>query len=135
MIPAGRLKTNKLVCLGAPMRIAVIAALLLIDLYSCAWAQQPIWDRLLPPEEFDRPFDGQVSVWIVTQDHIRRHHCPKAKFNMGFALACAQKIVGTCYIFKVTDDELKQLGFDPDVVMRHEIGHCNGWRSDHRGAR
>ena len=117
-------------------RIAVIAALLLIGLYSCAWAQQPqIWDRLLPPEEFDHPFNGQVSVWIVTQDHIRRHHCPTSKFSMGVALACAQKIVGTCYIFKVTDDELKQLGFDPDVVMRHEIGHCNGWGSDHRGAR
>jgi len=123
------------------MRIAVIAALLLIGLYNCAWAQTPgyasppTWVKLLPPEEFDHPFDGTVSVWIVTQDHIRRHHCPRAKFSMGVALACSQKIAGTCYIFKVPDDEIKQIGFDPDIVMRHEIGHCNGWGSDHKGAR
>lgn len=111
-----------------------LAFFVLFGLYSCAWAQGG-WGRLLPPEEFDHPFDGHVSVWIATQDAIRRHHCPRATFNLGVALACMQKVAGTCYIFKVTDDELKQLGLDPDVVMRHEVGHCNGWGPDHRGAR
>ena len=64
------------------MRIAAIAALLLIGLYNCAWAAKtgicltPDLGKLLPPEEFDHPFDGPVSVWLSTQDHIRRFIAP-----------------------------------------------------------
>ena len=30
----------------------------------------------------------------------------------------------------LTDDELAQRGWDYNIVLRHEIGHCNGWHHD-----
>ena len=40
-----------------------------------------------------------------------------------------------CAIVKLSDDKVRAEGFDPDVFMRHEIGHCNGWPGTHKGAR
>ena len=40
-----------------------------------------------------------------------------------------------CAIVKVSDDQIRAAGYDPEVFMRHELGHCNGWGSDHKGAR
>jgi hypothetical protein len=63
-------------------------------------------------------------------------------------MACAFKSAGTppgkpsgyCRIIIANDDLLhdrvKALGFwDFEIILRHEIGHCNGWDGDHKGAR
>ena len=34
-----------------------------------------------------------------------------------------------------SDKTIKAVGVIPAVVFRHEQGHCNGWGSDHKGAR
>jgi hypothetical protein len=57
------------------MRITLAIALLLSPV-SSAWAQ------FLPPEEFDRPFDGPTVFRIARdQDEVRR--ICKAAFNTG----------------------------------------------------
>jgi hypothetical protein len=33
-----------------------------------------------------------------------------------------------CTIWIVTDAELR--GYDYDIVLRHELDHCNGWQHD-----
>jgi hypothetical protein len=91
--------------------------------------------RLLPPEEFDRPYDGDVIYEAARdQDHVRAL-CRGMNFNLGVALGCSRVIMGVCYIIKVPDAEIRAVGHDPDVFMRHEMGHCNGWPAIHRGAR
>ena len=40
-----------------------------------------------------------------------------------------------CTIHIVDDKVIRAAGYEPDVIRRHEIGHCNGWPADHRGAR
>jgi hypothetical protein len=30
---------------------------------------------------------------------------------------------------------VRAAGHDPDIILRHEIGHCNGWGPNHEGAR
>jgi hypothetical protein len=40
-----------------------------------------------------------------------------------------------CWIVLSSDDVIKAAGWTPEVVLRHERGHCNGWPKDHAGAR
>jgi hypothetical protein len=41
-----------------------------------------------------------------------------------------------CLVVIGDEDILLTLGvFDAKVVLRHEIGHCNGWPGDHPRAR
>jgi hypothetical protein len=50
-------------------------------------------------------------------------------------LACSYKAGTTCKIIIAADAIIRMNGFDPDLVYRHEIGHCHGWPADHKGAR
>jgi hypothetical protein len=34
-----------------------------------------------------------------------------------------------------TEEEIEAAGYTLAVVMRREIGHCDGWPNDHPGAR
>jgi hypothetical protein len=38
-----------------------------------------------------------------------------------------------CTVWIMTDEELRKAGWDYNIVLRHEIGHCNGWRHDEDG--
>ena len=64
---------------------------------------------------------GDLAIWPVRTQQQVRNACPNAKFNLGYALACAWRFSETCWIVMVPDDH-------------HEIAHCNGWPGDHRGA-
>lgn len=91
---------------------------------------------ILPPEEYDRPYDGELYERTVSQEDIRGR-CPSIK--MAFALGCAIKDwIGpkTCLVLIAPDKDLKAAGnYRREDVRRHEIGHCLGWPADHRGAR
>lgn len=112
------------------MRIIAILLLLL----SNAHAQTA--GKFLPPEEFDHPYDGRIVIQMARDYDDVRLLCPSMKFTMT-PLGCAYQIRGTklCAIVKVSDDTIRAVGFDPEVFMRHETGHCNGWGADHKGAR
>jgi hypothetical protein len=91
-------------------------------------------ERLVPPKEYDHPFDGElIEVTALDQDNVRRW-CPTAKFPR-WALGCMPELrPGRCWIVLAPDDVIKAAGFPPELVRRHEIAHCNGWPADHRGA-
>ena len=50
-------------------------------------------------------------------------------------LARFRKDLSACYIALPTDRILAANHTTYAAVMRHEIGHCNGWPDDHKGAR
>jgi hypothetical protein len=37
-------------------------------------------------------------------------------------------------IIILDDASLARLGWNSDIIIRHELGHCNGWPADHPGA-
>ena len=102
---------------------------------------------ILPPVRFDKPpFDGiDVTEQVVKSRAEIRKRCPDVKFEPGFDLACSRimrfydatgevtKVFCTIHI--VGDNVIRAAGYEPDNIRRHEIGHCNGWPPDHRGAR
>ena len=38
-------------------------------------------------------------------------------------------------ISMVNDEVLRKWGWNSGLILRHEIGHCNGWAGDHPGIR
>jgi hypothetical protein len=101
---------------------------------------------ILPPVRFDKPPSDDVDVTeqVVKSGAELRKRCPDVKFEPGFDLACSRIFsfyAGTevtkviCTIHIVGDNVIRAAGYEPDDIRRHEIGHCNGWPPDHRGAR
>ena len=102
---------------------------------------------ILPPVRFDKPpFDGiDVTEQVVKSRAEIRKRCPDFKFERGADLACSRILrfyaatgevtAVSCTIHIVNDKVIRAAGYEPDNVRRHEIGHCNGWPADHRGAR
>jgi len=112
--------------------ISVLVITLLPALATVSHAQR----GLLPPEEFDHPYDGRIVIQMARDQAEVRELCKGMVFH-GPALGCARgrRDFKICYIAKVSDDEIRAAGYDPEHFMRHEIGHCNGWPPSHVGAR
>jgi hypothetical protein len=90
---------------------------------------------IIPPPEYDHPYDGILIVIPARdQEHIREI-CPDAKFSLGVALGCSVRQEGICGVALAPNNTISAAGFPPELVKRYEIAHCNGWPADHRGAR
>jgi hypothetical protein len=93
----------------------------------------------LPPTQYDVPYTGELTIWITDKKNIGEH-CAKvvvAPSQSWAGIACSffTKSRSRCIIYIVRDDVLRAAGYHPIGVLRHEIGHCNGWGSDHAGSR
>ena len=88
------------------------------------WPGRPL---LLPPVEYDYPYAGKLTVTRV--DDVKAA-CPRAAYGRGTPMGCARVPAPgheECEIFLLPDDLILAMGYDPDHIYRHEIGHCNGW--------
>jgi hypothetical protein len=86
----------------------------------------------LPPVEYDKPFTGTVIIRrLETEEEIERHCKGSSK------LACAGHTADgkTCYLTIVNDNVLRSHHIPWAFVLRHEIGHCNGWTQKHENKR
>jgi hypothetical protein len=87
---------------------------------------------ILPPVEYDRPYDGELILNRLDTEQDVADFC-KLK---GPRLGCAYRIGYTrCVVTIASDASIRARGFTRDVVMRHELAHCLGWPGDHPGAR
>jgi hypothetical protein len=86
---------------------------------------------LLPPEQFDRPYQGEL---FIVERQIADVHgaCGGVGPRM---FACSMPIKGGCLIVlpKVEDGWITKE--QQERLLRHETGHCNGWGADHAGGR
>jgi hypothetical protein len=79
--------------------------------------------KLLPPVEYDHPFAG--DLYIVDG---------KGKCITDISIACADPHDTWCLI-SYEKERVVRSPMTINLVIRHEIAHCNGWPGDHRGAR
>jgi hypothetical protein len=101
---------------------------------------RPAW--ILPPPEYDHPYtEGPVWIRVVYSQADVRDKCEKARL-LDVALACGSSrylqsdpSVKACLITMASKDVIEAAGYTYEVVLRHEIGHCNGWPGDHPNAR
>lgn len=86
----------------------------------------------LPPAEYDHAYDGKLTIVRAPDAQVRERCLTASTYNPAFQmLGCSRRNTSgpnTCTIWIVTDDELRQLGWYYDIVLAHEVGHCNGWR-------
>ena len=87
--------------------------------------------RQLPPPEYDRPYTGRLTI-TRARDKVHLAQLCKLKTPN---IACAWPKADSCEIIMVPDEMIVADGFMPELVFRHERGHCESWPKDHPGQR
>jgi hypothetical protein len=93
--------------------------------------------RALPPLEYDHPYTGKLRIIRADKDLLLKK-CP-APLGLGAEqLACAYRAYPSeneCVMFLPSNDLLEITGWSEEILLRHEIGHCNGWPANHPNER
>lgn len=93
-------------------------------------------DHLVPPAEFDKPYQGKLTVTVARDQKHLDELCAGAGLPPGRAFACAEWTTGVCRIVLPPHSKTgKYRGYPVALIVRHEIAHCNGWARDHGGGR
>ena len=95
------------------------------------YPQQPmaLQQQMLPPKEFDYPYEGELTVNRLSRKQIQMQCWSARSTSTTMLLACSRAYTSTrCEVWMMAKDDLDQLGWSDDIVMRHELAHCNGWR-------
>jgi hypothetical protein len=93
---------------------------------------EPTPQGILPPVQYDRPYEGDLTIEIVATAEELRMRCKIYDLRV---LGCAFPKEKSCTIILVEDNLMRKRGWHMGILLRHEIGHCNGWSNDHLGAR
>src|SRR5262245_10238776 len=118
-----------------PLAAIIITALaIVICLAQSAQAWSTEYDYVLPPIEYDHPYSGQVYYQRAENPADIREKCRIPPSSDLKPYACAFREAGWCVIWLLPDEQLAIAAWPKDVILRHEIGHCNGWHG-HAGAR
>jgi hypothetical protein len=78
----------------------------------------------IPPPEYDGTYKGKLAVTNMEDYGVIRFLCKSTT-----AVACTVHTWTDCLIL------LGPGTWSSKDIMRHELGHCAGWPSDHPGAR
>lgn len=111
--------------------LTIATATLLTSPAAEAGPNDPTWN---PPARYDHPFTGKVVLRRYAQRYLKsacddlfaRHHI-KVETTYGMR-GCSAAKGNRCEILTV--DRTFE-GATPNAVLRHEMGHCNGWPADH----
>lgn len=121
------------------MRVSVLTVLVCLAV-TPAHGQAFYSYILLPPAKYDRSFDGRVVIERHSGKELKEHCIvPDPDGVMACALGGEIKpnsyyrgwMSGVCTVHMLNDQELLVRGQRYDLVLRHEIGHCNGWTGNH----
>jgi hypothetical protein len=88
--------------------------------------------KIFPPAEFDHFYEGDLTIKIVNTLEELHAVCQIENPKL---LACSQRNQDSCVIVLVKDEIMRQRQWTTGMLLRHEIGHCNGWGADHAGER
>jgi hypothetical protein len=96
---------------------------------------------LPPPAAYDKPFPGAVTINTAKDMDEMASWCSPHPLA-GQVLGCSFHYVHSltpdlryarCYIYIAPESYIRKFyGATPETVLRHEIGHCNGWPGDHQ---
>jgi hypothetical protein len=99
------------------------------------WAYVNLKFPEIPPVEYDHPFDGKATIYYATDEIWNPCGKTRKDYPDGDLAGCAWPHDGQCTIIIAPLKILRKYGLTPRIVLRHELGHCNGWGQDHAGAR
>jgi len=144
------------------MKLYFTLALLVLSIGSAHAEQLPAYPivllhteatthTILPPLEYDHPYKGKLTINVVRNAAEMEAACAGLPKIPGGRASCAEpstsrlmawlrgkegrKVYDSCVIHIRNDKDLRAMGWAPEIIRRHEIGHCNGWPGDHKGGR
>jgi hypothetical protein len=92
----------------------------------------PPTSLILPPVEYDKDYEGNLIVQEVATIEELLETC---KLTVKWALGCSTHTSWECHVYLVPESVMKKYGWWREAMLRHELGHCNGWPGDHPGQR
>jgi len=98
------------------------------------WAIANLRFKELPPVEYDRPYEGALLIIDVNSEEKLRQICghPPKGLNGDTMVGCARPgDPATIYLGPIP----ARAGLTRNIVIRHELGHLNGWSAAHEGMR
>jgi hypothetical protein len=113
------------------MKLALAGMLALASVSCTQHAASPMRRGMLPPPEYDHAYSGKLTV-VTVPTLAALHQACRGPVS---SVACARALSGHCTIFRRDLTEIARLGWNQADVMRHEIGHCNGWPAHHPNGR
>jgi hypothetical protein len=116
------------------MKAAIIAGCVVLSvLVTVSGAHAAEKATTLPPVEFDKPFTGILEIVRIRNQQEIELAC---KASPRHACAWRQADGARCTIFMLPNEQLRSRGKNAVAfILRHELGHCNGWPGDHKGGR
>ena len=102
------------------------------------WAIANLKFKELPPVEYDHAATDAVEIIDMSTEKELREVCHLTEAYQGAnVVGCAapkgQLAPDRCIIY--LGPRPSWAGLTRNIVIRHEIAHCNGWPKDHPGAR
>jgi hypothetical protein len=88
--------------------------------------------RIFPPAQYDHYYEGDLTIKIVNSLEELHEVC---QLDNPQLLACSTRNEWSCIIVLVKDEVMRKRSWTTGMLLRHEIGHCNGWGADHAGER
>lgn len=88
-------------------------------------------ERVLPPAQYDHDYDGELIIRHMSEREIYEQCRTAARDGYGKPFACSRAFLGEpkrCFVYMMIESDLAKLGWNYNIVMRHELGHCNGWK-------
>src|SRR5262245_40874092 len=129
------------------MKVAIIAGCVVLSVQCAAPGAHAnsgdSWPVLLPPLEYDHPYKGELIIIDNVKRETLQENCGPIYRNApstGFLPGCAHVYSNKCVVLiaeqrTITSLALIHPSWSYDHILRHEIGHCNGWPSNHAGFR
>lgn len=112
--------------------LVVLLSLLATANAAVAGKRDPEWN---PPKRFDHAYSGNLTVRYLPQKQVIKA-CKKlfAKYNIVAETTLRQHgcaaITSDTSCTVIVINKMFALA-TPKAVVRHEVGHCNGWPADH----
>jgi hypothetical protein len=108
---------------GNKVTVAAVLAAVLAATEGAADPGIALLHSYLPPPQYDKPYGGKLTKRMEPLADIAKL-CGSGKW------ACARVGGNACEIIIPELGGAITLALQ-NVVVRHEIGHCNGWPGDH----
>jgi|SRR5215467_5599230 len=88
--------------------------------------------RILPPPEYDHYYEGDLTIEVKDTLEELYNACNN---NNPILLGCSYRYAKNCVIYLASDKLMRKRGWNSGLLLRHEMGHCNGWPGDHPAER
>src|SRR5215510_14585858 len=102
------------------------------------WAYTVAQEKQLPPLEYDHPYNGTIYLYQADNQTDMRVKCNRPDLPPSvplFGCSWAANKDHPCVIVVGDMATIQRWGWTRNIVIRHEIGHCNSWPADHPRAR